>query len=209
MKLTADQRPIIFHDPTLERTTNGTGLVAAASFDYVRSLDAGSHLHPRFAGTQVPTLEELIETVLDLDIGLQLELKPTPGDDIETAEVALAVLKQMWPANRDRMFVSSFSIRSIHAARRLLPNVPRAFAVTVAPRDPVALLSETDCQALHIKATMVDHAALKRLNESGIEFALATVNDAAEARRLLAGGAQSILTDIPDLLAPALAEAEA
>lgn len=200
VKLTADQRAVIFHDKTLERTTNGTGLVAGVSFDYVRSLDAGSHFHPSFAGTKVPTLEELIETVLDLDVGLQLELKPTPGDDVETAEIALGTLKDMWPANRGRLFVSSFSIRSIAAARRIMPDVPRVFAVTVAPRDPQALLAETDCQALHIKALMTNPEVLKRLADSGVEYALATVNDPAEARRLLAAGAQSILTDIPNLL---------
>lgn len=200
VKLTADQRAVIFHDKTLERTTDGTGMVAAVSFDYVRSLDAGSHFHPRFAGTRIPTLEELIETVLELDVGLQLELKPTPGDDIETAEIALAILKDMWPANRDRLFISSFSIRSIAAARRVLPQVPRVFAVTVPPRDPRALLAETDCQALHLKAALASDAVLARLADSGIEYALATVNDPAEARRFLAAGAQSVLSDIPDLL---------
>lgn len=208
VKLTADQRPVIFHDKTLERTTNGTGLVAAVSFDYVRSLDAGGHFHPRFAGTKVPTLEELVETVLELDVGLQLELKPTPGDDVETAEVSLAILKDMWPANRGRLFVSSFSIRSIMAARRMMPNVPRVFAVTVAPRDPQALLKETDCQAMHIKALMTNDEVLKRLADSGVEYALATVNDPQEARRLLDAGAQSILTDIPDLFAQAIAPAK-
>lgn len=200
VKLTADQRAVIFHDKTLERTSNGTGMVAAASFDYVRSLDAGSYLHPRFAGTQIPTLEEVIEAVLELDVGLQLELKPTPGDDVETAEVALAILRDMWPANRGRLFLSSFSIRSILAARRLMPDVPRAFAVTVPPRDPLALLAETGCQILHVKAVMANAEVLARLSESGIEFALATVNDPAEARRLLDAGAQSLLSDIPNLL---------
>lgn len=203
VKLTADQRAVIIHDHTLERTTNGHGLVAGKTFEEVRALDAGRYFDPSFSGTKLPTLEELIETVLDLNVGLQLELKPTPGDDVETAEIALAILKSMWPANRDRLFVSSFSTRSIEAARRLLPDVPRAFAVTVPPRDPKALLAEVGCQILHCKSDLAVGDALKRLADSGIEYAVATINDADEARHFLANGAQSVLTDIPDLLGPA------
>lgn len=199
VKLTSDLRAVIVHDRTVDRTTNGTGFVAGMKFEQLRALDAGAYFHPRFAGTQVPTLEELIETVLELDIGLQLEFKPTPGDDVETAEISAAIIKSMWPANRDRLFVSSLSIRSINAARRRLPNVPAVFAVTVPPRDPRALLRETDCQALQCKAKLVEGDALKRLADSGIEFAVAVVNDADEARAFLKAGAQSVLTDVPNL----------
>jgi glycerophosphoryl diester phosphodiesterase len=148
----------------------------------------------------VPTLEELIETVLDLDVGLQLELKPTAGDDIETAEIALDVLRSLWPTGRRKLFLSSFSVRSIKTAARLLPEVPRAFAVVVPPRDPRALLAETDCQILHCLRDLLTDDALSILGESGVEYAVAVVNDRATAEQLLASGAQTILTDIPDLL---------
>ncbi len=200
VKLTSDQRAVIIHDHTLDRTTNGHGFVAGKTFDEVRALDAGSYFDRSFTGTRVPTLEELIETVLDLDVGLQLELKPTPGDDVETAEVALAILKSLWPANRDRLFISSFSVRSIEVARRLLPDTPRAFAVTVPPKNPKGLLAEVGCHILHCKSDLAFGDALARLSDSGIEFAIATVNDADQAHHFLNNGAQSVLTDIPDLL---------
>lgn len=199
VKLTSDLKPIIFHDHTLERTTNGSGHVAGITFEAARSLDAGSYFHPRFAGTRIPTLEELIETVLELDVGLQLELKPTPGDDEETAEMAIAVLNDLWPNNRDRLFLSSFSTRSIARARRLLPDVPRAFAVAVPPRDPKALLAETDCQILHCKGKLAHADAVKRLTDSGVEYAVCVVNNPEEARSFLNAGAQSVLTDVPNL----------
>jgi glycerophosphoryl diester phosphodiesterase len=81
--------------------------------------------------------------------------------------------------------------------------VPRAFAVVVPPRDPAALLAETGCQILHCLSDLLTDGALKILADSGIEHAVAVVNDAARARHLLAAGAQSILTDIPDLLGSA------
>jgi glycerophosphoryl diester phosphodiesterase len=200
VKLTKDLKPVILHDDKVDRTTNGTGFLAGLTFEEVRRLDARASFDEKFAGTQIPTFEELIETVLDLDVGLQVELKPTPGDDVDTAEVALKVLKDMWPRNRERLFITSFSIQSIHAAARLLPNVPRAFAVIVPPRDPVALLKETKCQVLHLLQDLLTDESEKILADSGIEYAVAVVNDRDLAKRLLKNGAQTVSTDIPDLL---------
>ncbi|ATZ94530.1 MULTISPECIES: glycerophosphodiester phosphodiesterase family protein [Dickeya] len=200
VKLTRDNQPVIIHDDRVDRTTNGRGWVAGLTLEEIRRLDARAQFGEAFAGVTIPTLQELIACVLELDMGLQLELKPTAGDDVETAEVALGVLKSMWPANRDRLFLSSFSVRSIQAAARLMPDVPRAFAVVVPPKRPVALLQETHCQILHCLSALLDDEAQHILADSGIEYAVAIVNDAAQARRFLANGAQTILSDIPDLL---------
>lgn len=200
VKITKDSRPVIIHDDKVDRTTNGTGYVAGLTFDEIRALDARNGFGEQFAGVQIPTLEELIETVLALDVGLQLELKPTRGDDIETAEIALKVLKDLWPRNRERLFISSFSIRSIHAAARLLPDVPRAFAVVVPPRNPIALLEESRCQVLHVTQALLTDVASKILADSGVEYAVAVVNDPDRARQFLESGAQTISTDIPTLL---------
>ncbi|WP_192456967.1 glycerophosphodiester phosphodiesterase family protein [Musicola keenii] len=200
VKLTRDGKPVIIHDDRVDRTTNGRGLVAGLTLAEIRRLEASAGFGAEFAGVRVPTLEELIECVLALDIGLQLELKPTAGDDVETAETAIAVLKQMWPANRERLFLSSFSVRAIQTAARLMPDIPRAFAVVVPPQDPQRLLQETHCQILHCLADLLDDDAQQRLAQSGVEYAVAIINDAAQAKRLLHQGAQTILSDIPDLL---------
>ncbi|ACT06940.1 glycerophosphoryl diester phosphodiesterase [Dickeya chrysanthemi Ech1591] len=200
VKLTRDCQPVIIHDDRVDRTTNGRGLVAGLTLAEIRRLEARAQYGEAFAGVTIPTLQELITCVLELDMGLQLELKPTAGDDVETAEVALAVLKSMWPANRERLFLSSFSVRSIQAAARLMPDVPRAFAVVVPPKKPLALLQETHCQILHCLSELLDEDAQRILTDSGIEYAVAVVNDAAQARRFLDNGAQTVLSDIPDLL---------
>ncbi len=200
VKLTKDLKPVILHDDKVDRTTNGQGFLAGMTLEEVRRLDARASFGEEFAGIQVPTFEELLETVLELDVGLQVELKPTPGDDLDTAEVSLQVLKDMWPRNRERLFITSFSIQSIHAAARLLPDVPRAFAVIVPPRDPVSLLKETKCEVLHVLQELLSDDAAKILADSGVEYAVAVVNDREQAEHFLRNGAQSISTDIPDLL---------
>lgn len=58
--ITKDEKLVIIHDDYLDRTTNGSGRVVDHTFDEIRSLDAGSWFSPKFKGTKVPTLDELI-----------------------------------------------------------------------------------------------------------------------------------------------------
>jgi glycerophosphoryl diester phosphodiesterase len=200
VKITVDDHTVIIHDDELDRTTNGTGWVANSTLEYVRSLSANPTGFDGYDAEKVPTLRELLEIVLDLEIGLQLELKPTAGDDVETAEIAIAELLEIWPSNNSNLYLSSFSLRSLDVARRMAPNIPRAFAVVVPPRDPVKIMSDLDCQILHATSFVLSDDQLRVLDESGVEFAIATINDVSLARHMLENGAQSILSDYPNLL---------
>jgi glycerophosphoryl diester phosphodiesterase len=62
---TRDGQLVVIHDPSANRTTNGKGPIAQMTLEQVRSLDAGSWFHPAFAGTRVPTLEEVFRLVKD------------------------------------------------------------------------------------------------------------------------------------------------
>jgi len=199
VKLTRDMQPVIIHDDSVERTTNGKGFVANLSFEEIRALDAGVCFGHIFKGVKVPTLVETIEFVLDKGVGLQLEIKPTSGQEIETAEIAVNQLKTLWPENNKKLFITSFSEVALRVAERIMPDVPRALAVCVPPKDPAALLARTGCQILHCVLDFATDEDIRRLADSGIEFALAIVNDPISARRCIDMGAQTILSDIPDL----------
>jgi len=150
-------------------------------------------------GVKVPTLAETVACVLDKGVGLQLEIKPTSGQEVETAEIAIAQLKSLWPAGEKKLFISSFSEISLQVAAQLMPDVPRGLAVCVPPKDPEALLARTGCQILHFLGDFATDEDLTRLARSGIEFAIATINDPVLARKYIDAGAQTVLSDIPDL----------
>jgi len=79
VRMTMDGVPILMHDPDVDRTTDGTGLVADLTLAEIKALDAGSYFGPEFAGTQVPTLEEAIPEVM---------LGATPLLDIKDSQIA-------------------------------------------------------------------------------------------------------------------------
>src|SRR3972149_11091012 len=62
-KLTADGHVIVIHDPTVDRTSDGNGRVAAFTLEAIRRFDAGSWFDEKFRGTKIPLLGEVFETV--------------------------------------------------------------------------------------------------------------------------------------------------
>jgi glycerophosphoryl diester phosphodiesterase len=77
VRLTADGHPVVLHDPTLDRTTSGTGRVAERTLAEIRALDAGSHFGPAFAGERVPALAEALG--VDLSPSPSRAVNPSPS----------------------------------------------------------------------------------------------------------------------------------
>ncbi len=81
LHMTSDDVLILMHDHTVDRTTNGTGLIREKTFAEMRALDAGSWKGEAFAGTQVPTFEEFLELFRDQpEMLFNIELKDYPSD---------------------------------------------------------------------------------------------------------------------------------
>ena len=86
--LTADGEPIVLHDLTVDRTTNGHGFAADLSLEQVRRLDAGIRFHPAFAGTRIPTVAEALDWAKTDDMGIVLEIKEAERPDLAVDRVA-------------------------------------------------------------------------------------------------------------------------
>ena len=85
VQLTADGVPIIIHDATLDRTTDGFGPVTKATLGYIRGLDAGSWFSDQsYRGVGVPTLEEVLLRYSS-EVHLHIELSSEVDPEIRTA----------------------------------------------------------------------------------------------------------------------------
>ncbi len=74
VQITRDSKLVIMHDKTVDRTTNGTGLVSELKLEEIKKLDAGSWKSQQFTGEQVPTLKEALE-IMPHNIWLNIHLK--------------------------------------------------------------------------------------------------------------------------------------
>lgn len=103
--LTADRVPVILHDLTVDRTTDGYGFAADLTFEKIRSLDAGASFDGRFPGTRIPSLEEALEWAKREAMGIVLEIKEAEQPDL-CADLVADLLTRT--ATTDRVIVISF-----------------------------------------------------------------------------------------------------
>lgn len=214
VKLTKDQVPILFHDDTLERTTNGGDTpVAGLTYEEIRQFEAGSWFADSFAGIKIPTLEEALEVVIDRKLGLNLEIKPCPGREKETAEAALDVLSRYWD-DHEKLYISSYKIVSLETAMNLAPEWGRGMVFGYhsqedwlqnlkngrLPEDWKEVADYLGLTAISMDQDFCNQSTLSGILDHKIKPVPYNVNDAARANELLAMGAQTFISDEPDVV---------
>lgn len=200
--LTADGVPVLFHDDTLERTTNGRGGMAETDSAALAALDAGSWFGAGFAGERVPTLAAALAALDRLGLGANVEIKPTAGRERETAEVVCAALARDWPARLPAPVISSFQERSLAVARDRLPQFPRGYLMHEIHPDWRRRAEDLGCIAIHANHELVDARFADAVAAAGFALRCYTVNKAAEAAGLYRLGVEALFTDYPDRLLP-------
>jgi glycerophosphoryl diester phosphodiesterase len=204
VKLTKDQIPIIFHDEELDRTTNGSGPVMNHTYEEISQLEAGSWFADSFAGIKIPTLEEAVEVIMEHDLGLNLEIKPCPGREKETAEVALDYLSRIWEEH-DKLLISSFSHVSLEAARDIANDWKRGLLLDgELPENWRELADYLDATTINIGTKYTTREMVEEIMNEEYPIAVWTVNDPQRARELQRWGVDSMFTDMPDILQEAL-----
>lgn len=201
VKLTADNVPVIFHDDTLERTTNGSGNMAETRWDDLRQLEAGSWFAESFAGIRVPTLEEAVDVLIKRDLGLNLEIKPCPGREKETAEIALDLLSRIWD-DHERLLISSFSHVSLETARDMARDWARGLLLRGGgdwPENWAELAAYLEVATVNLNGNAASPGQIASVIQAGYPVLAYTVNDEDTAERLFDLGVAGVFTDEPDL----------
>jgi glycerophosphoryl diester phosphodiesterase len=163
--LTADGEPIVLHDLTVDRTTDGHGFAADLSLARIRDLDAGSRVHPRFAGTKIPTLAEAFDWAKRTDMGIVLEIKEAERPDVAVDRVASLLAAT---GIGDRVIVISFDHVVLKQARERHPAI-RTEAITHARHvDLVGVLRACGAGSASIELEMFRPDAGQALHEAGL-----------------------------------------
>ncbi len=200
--ITQDAMPILMHDEHLSRTTSGEGLILRSPFSELRELDAGSWFGEAFASEGIPTLEETLDLCTTLNLGINLEIKPTQGFEAETAEV---IGEHLAPyANQLPLLISSFNHETLLLFQTLLPNVPRGYITDVIPRNWQQKLESAHCMSLHFYAPFADPSRITAMKAAGYQILSFTVNQPEEALALFELGVDAVFSDYPDRIQQAL-----
>lgn len=200
--LSADGVPVVIHDFTVDRTTDGTGRVADLTLAALKELDAGSWFDPAYAGEQIPTLREVFETVgPHLLINVELKALPVSRDGLERAVVELVEAHHL----ADRVLLSSFNPFAIRQVRRASPHLPIGLLYAATPlfrltRVLAGLMRSLRPEAMHPQWSVVDPATVHRVHARGQRLIAWTVDEPHSMQQLARWGVDGIITNRPDRL---------
>ena len=199
-KLSADGQVIVFHDETLQRTTDGAGRVRDKPALELQTLDAGWHFSEHFRGERIPLLSEVLEHLGNqLFINIELRNYWTPRDGL--ARAVCELVKQH--ALEGSIMFSSFLASNLKLARRILPGVPCGL---IAMRGWPGLWARSfgfsfgDCEALHPNVADTTSQQVRRVHRLKRRIHVWTVNARMQVQRLMDWGVDGIITDDPQLV---------
>lgn len=202
--LSADEVPVLIHDDTLERTTNGRGKVCETLAADLLRLDAGSWHSPVFAGEPLPSFEAAARLCRALGMWMNIEIKPSPGFERQTGRIVALAAARLAAERTEGLpppLLSSFSPEALAAAREAAPHLARGYLISRVPPDWRNRLQALDCAALHVNHRHLTPAAAAAVKQAGYGLFCYTVDDPQRVDTLFSWGVDALCTDRIDLVA--------
>jgi glycerophosphoryl diester phosphodiesterase len=202
VKLSHDGVPFLLHDDTLERTSTGQGIAGDRTWAELSRLDVGSWHSRAFAGEPVPSLQAIAAFVQHNRLALNLEIKPTSGQELLTGQVVAESCLRLWPARTPPLLFSSFRPDTLRAAQDKAPSIPRALLLDTLWPGWMDVAQALHCVAVVTNHKLMDAALLAQVHAAQMRGLCYTVNDPDDAQRLLALGIDGLITDAVDRFSP-------
>lgn len=178
---------IVFHDPTLDRTTQGSGPLQCRTFDYLRSLDAGQ-------GERIPTLEEVFHLV-DRRAGINIELAG-PGTVRPVAALLNKVRRAGW--GEQLLLVSSFDHGKLARLSELDGRVKLGALAQHPPDGNAAFAERLGAYSVHVSLEGISPTFIADAKDRGLRVFVYTVNDPGDIARMAGMGVDGLFTDYPE-----------
>ena len=182
VNITRDGKLVMMHDPTLDRTTNGSGRVSESTWADIQGLDAGGKFKPEFAGIKIPSAEETLLLFKEAGIFSCIEVKGANAD--EENRVALGLVELFIKHNLlDTTFMSSYTHDAVHLAQSKCPELMTATERLPddAPPDPAEALRQAksfNAPVLQHQYSFLDADTVRVLHENNIAvWAWATTDE--------------------------------
>lgn len=196
LRLSHDAQFVAIHDATLDRTTNGRGLVRDFTLEQLRELDAGSWYGEKFAGERIPTLEEILQFAREADVVFYLEIKQEFGWGVHHGIVG-ALREAKEPA---RTVVISFDPGLLEKLRRLDAALLTGFLFETPEPDVLQEALKIGVRQILPRADLVTRELVSKAHDAGLQVATWTVNSPEQMAALVEMGVNGIMSDYPDRL---------
>ncbi len=183
VRRTQDGHLVVIHDATVDRTTDGRGLVGSLTLDALRQLDAGRWFGAEWVGERVPLFDEVLELVRGRAL-IKVEIKndPIPAGGIERQVIDAIRHHEM----EESAFVMSFDHQAVRAVRSAASGIATGIIYAARLVDPVAAARAADADGLCVHWGYLDGDVVALARRSGLGIFTWTVDDEAVFQRCLA-----------------------
>lgn len=195
VRLSWDERAVVVHDATVDRTTDESGEIAEFPASHLASLDARRNTAGWHCPVGIPTLEEVLIACSDTE-SWQLEIKHDhPGRIKPLLHEMAAIIDRLHIA--DRVTLTSLDIAVLELARTEVPLLARGYVAETGIPEPVATALQLDCELLVCNWQLVDAKLVADAHAAGLPVSVWTVNDMLVVERMRNAGVDSLITDFP------------
>ena len=195
VQLTGDEQPVVIHDFTLDRTTDGIGYVRDRTVRELKRLDVGKWRGSRFQGQRIQTLQEVLERFRDRT-RFWIEVK-ADSDQTQGIEDKVVSMIEVYDV-LDRVLVLSPDRRMLGRIGRLNSEI-RVGVLTREPTDALRPLDPT-IHAVCPPVQALSRQALDDIRHAALDCYVWTVNEPAQMDRLVEWGVDGVITDVPRIL---------
>lgn len=179
---------VVIHDAKIDRTTNGTGFVAAKTFQELRSLDAGK-------GQFIPTLQEVLD-LIDRKTKVNIEIKGegAAGATFDTIQIYVNQKSWLW----DDFLVSSFNHYELLEFKRVAPEVKIGAVIAGIPIGYAECATRVNAYSIHPSKEFINRALVDDAYKRGLKVFAYTPNDFEFIQKIKSLGVDGIFSDFPD-----------
>ena len=205
VKISKDEVPILLHDNTLDRTTNGTGLCSDYDYKELLKFDAGFWFSKEFKNEKILSLSKCLDLLNKFNMGVNIELKP--NKDKEKNNV-IKIKNLLYEKNfKNNYFFTSFDYLSIDTISREMPSVPRGLLyednkntnVEDSLENLVDVLKKYNCFSIGFEKSVINKDLVKFFKNQDYTFTVFSVNNVDFAKEIFSWGVDSIFTDRPNI----------
>jgi glycerophosphoryl diester phosphodiesterase len=200
--LSADAVPVLMHDETLERTTDGRGAVAKTTYAELLHLDAGARFGAEYRRERIPSFEQAAGLCIQLGLWANVEIKPAEGFERQTGAAAGKLARELWRGAAPAPLLTSFQPGALEAAREMAPELSRGYLTDKIGPNWRREAERLGCVSVNCNHEHLTRALARAIWDAGFWLLCWTVNDTKTARELFSWGVDAIFTDRLDLFPP-------
>lgn len=197
VQLSQEKVPVVIHDQTVNRCTNGSGKVSQLTLNELKALDAGLWFGEVYRDEPIPTLAETLLFAQRNRVKLNIELKVYQGDNVELLCQQVKTVMEEVDTAPEQVLFSSFSTDALLQMKHQMPNIRRGQLWQKVPEDALSILDNLSAYSVHCDYRFLDEATTRVVKSSGYQLYCYTPNFPELVTQLWCWGVDMMITDVP------------